>query len=256
MLTISPIPAFNDNYIWCLSDGTHAVVVDPGDGDAVLNYLQEKQLYLAGILITHHHADHTGGLERLQAATSATVFGPDNPQISGIDVTVKDQDQMQLLGVEWQIIAVPGHTLDHIAYFARFENSDPVLFCGDTLFSAGCGRIFEGTPAMMWQSLNKLLALPSETRIYPAHEYTQANLAFALAVEPDNSALKQRIDEVSQLRANGKPSLPVTLGAECRYNPFLRWSEAAVVASVRERGESVDEPVAVFAAVRAWKDTF
>ena len=257
MLTIRPISAFDDNYIWLITpqEGNEAFVVDPGDGQVVLQTLRSEGLTLTGILVTHHHFDHTGGLAQLREAFSPTVFGPDNPVIDGLDVIVKAGDSVSVLGHELTVMAVPGHTLDHIAYFLAGE--DPVLFCGDTLFAGGCGRVFEGTPQMMHKSLASLASLPASTRVYCAHEYTMANLAFAKAVEPGNAALAERISAARATRAANQPTVPSTLELELATNPFLRCQQPELLSSLRAQGKLEDDtPSAVFAVVRGWKDNF
>ncbi len=259
MLDVTPIPAFSDNYIWCLnrSGETDAVVVDPGDGQAVLRALAERGLELAGIIITHHHFDHTGGLNDLLEQRPVPVWGPVNPAISQISERLVEGDSVTILGIDWTVLEVPGHTLDHIAFFADIDGQDPCLFCGDTLFAGGCGRVFEGNPAMMLGSLDKLAALPASTRVYCAHEYTMANLAFAAAVEPDNTALQARIAHDQGLRDQDIPTVPSTLALELDTNPFLRCEQPSVVSRMREENRAEgDDPVSVFAAVRGWKDNF
>jgi hydroxyacylglutathione hydrolase len=257
MISIEPVAAFSDNYIWLISDPAsgQAVVVDPGDAAPVEAALKARGLSLAGIMITHHHFDHVGGLAALKAAWSCTVWGPRNPAIEGIDVTLGDGETVEILGISYNIIEVPGHTLDHIAYF--HDADEPLLFCGDTLFAGGCGRVFEGTFPMMHASLQKLAALPARTRVYCAHEYTLANLAFASAVEPDNTALAERVAQAEATRARDEPTVPSTLALELATNPFLRANQPALVtalaASGKLQGETGDE---VFATVRAWKDNF
>lgn len=256
MLTIEPIPAYNDNYIWLISDrGNRAFVVDPGDATPVLDVLRARKLELAGILITHHHFDHVGGLQALREFAAPTVYGPDNPAIEGIDQIVGAGDSVDVLGYSFSVLQVPGHTLDHIAYFHSGE--PPLLFCGDTLFAGGCGRVFEGTAQMMHDSLQSLAALPGATRVYCAHEYTLANLAFARAVEPANAALLERISEAETTRASGEPTIPSTLDLEIATNPFLRCATPELVDALRQQDRLEGEsPAAVFATVRGWKDNF
>jgi hydroxyacylglutathione hydrolase len=257
MLTIQPIPAFDDNYIWLLYDQQtrEAFVVDPGDAAPVVAALQELQLDLTGILITHHHFDHVGGLKQLKDRYDPVVFGPRNPAIDGLTQTLQAGDNIEALGQSFDVLEVPGHTLDHIAYF--HPGAEPLLFCGDTLFAGGCGRLFEGTPPMMHQSLQSLAALPPETRVYCAHEYTLANLAFARAVEPDNVDLAQRITEAEARRARNEPTVPSSLALELATNPFVRCAEPALLAALQAQGRLEGESGAeVFATVRGWKDNF
>lgn len=257
MLQIQPIPAFSDNYIWLLSrpGETAACVVDPGDAAPVEAALAARGLTLTTILVTHHHFDHVGGLGRLREVFSPEVIGPHNPAIEGIEREVAAGDQVEVLGAGFRVMAVPGHTLDHIAYFHAGDT--PLLFCGDTLFAAGCGRLFEGTPETMHRSLQSLAALPPETRVYCAHEYTLANLRFARAVEPGNRVLAAREQSARAMRDRGEPTVPSSIGEELATNPFLRCEEGAVLSSLREsarlRGET---PAEVFASARAWKDEF
>ncbi|HEY7776739.1 MAG TPA: hydroxyacylglutathione hydrolase [Kineobactrum sp.] len=260
MLSIEPIRAFSDNYIWLLTNAANGqcFVVDPGDAEPVLEVLAQRKLTLAGILVTHHHFDHVGGVPLLRERTAATVYGPHNPAIEGIDHRLAEGDTLSVLGFEFSVLEVPGHTLDHIAYFcAGGDDQPPVLFCGDTLFAGGCGRMFEGTAPVLYRSLAKLAALPGNTRVYCAHEYTQANLRFAAAVEPGNHALADRVHEVSLLRAADKPTVPSRLTQERATNPFLRCAEPAVVATLQRLGKWRGEtPEEVFAALRTWKDSF
>ncbi len=256
MATIHPIPAFSDNYIWLLDNGDgSALVVDPGDAAPVVAALAEHNLTLAGILITHHHFDHVGGLGTLKDEYACPVYGPANGAIQGIDHSLGDGDELRIGAYNFQVITVPGHTLDHIAYFQR--EPEALLFCGDTLFAGGCGRIFEGTPEMMHQSLQRLAALPEETAVYCAHEYTLANLAFARAADPANSALQQRELDAQALRARDTPTVPSTIALEQATNPFLR-SALPALREALPQGNSLtaDDSVGIFAALRAWKDEF
>lgn len=259
MIEITPIEAFNDNYIWLLADTAsgRAAVVDPGDPQPVLDTLRQRQLQLTTVLITHHHMDHIGGLRALADAASPTVYGPPGGHIEGLTQTLNDGDQIQLFDWRFSVLAVPGHTLDHIAYFSDSPPDQPVLFCGDTLFAGGCGRLFEGSPQQMYQSLSRLSALPDTTRVYCAHEYTLANLAFASAVEPGNRALAARVDAARALREQKQPTVPSTLQLERETNPFLRSHTPAVQqAAAQHSGEPLADDTAVFAAIRRWKDQF
>ncbi|MFN3234959.1 MAG: hydroxyacylglutathione hydrolase [Gammaproteobacteria bacterium] len=256
MLTIFPIPAFSDNYIWCLhrSDDDYCAIVDPGDAKPVMHTLERMGLKLHSILITHHHHDHTGGIAELVKKYQPEVVGPKKSQIAHLTHKVVEGDQIYLsfLDTTFNVLEIPGHTLDHIAYV-----SDKLVFCGDTLFSSGCGRLFEGTPSQMVLSLTKIAQLPPNTLLYCAHEYTQANLKFAEAVEPNNEAIQSRIREVAAMRADNKPSLPSTLESELRTNPFLRCDQTDVInAASAWCGETLREHVDVFAALRRWKDGF
>ncbi len=231
MFSISFIPAFKDNYIWLLTRGRRAAVVDPGDAAPVLARLEAEGLTLESILITHHHADHQGGVAALVDRWQPAVFAPASESITGCNHPLSGGERIGILGETVDVMAVPGHTLGHLAYYAP-----GALFCGDTLFGAGCGRLFEGTAAQMSASLDALAALPDETRVYCAHEYTEMNLRFALAVEPDNPALRQRVVRVAGLRAAGLPSVPSTLGEEKATNPFLRCGQPAVIAAAMRQG--------------------
>jgi hydroxyacylglutathione hydrolase len=257
MLTVTPINAFTDNYIWCLhrTGNSDAIVVDPGDGEVVLRALDQQGLQLAGVLITHHHFDHTGGLERLLEHRQVPVYGPQNPAISLVSERLCAGACVTVLGVEFEVIEVPGHTLDHIAFYAAGDT--PLLFCGDTLFAGGCGRLFEGDASTMYHSLSRLASLPADTLVYCAHEYTLANLAFAAAVEPDNAQLQARIIRDSASREQNVPTVPSALALELATNPFLRSDQPALATHMKDRA-SIDptDPIAVFAAVRGWKDNF
>ncbi|VVE73715.1 hydroxyacylglutathione hydrolase [Pandoraea captiosa] len=259
-LTVFPVPAFQDNYLWVIDDGKDAVVVDPGDAAPVLAYLDSRGLTLRAILITHKHADHIGGVDALLERFDVPVHGPareaiacvDHPHHGGETVHI-DAPAMTL-----EVIDVPGHTSGHIAYFLGAGAAGaPRLFCGDTLFSCGCGRLFEGTPAQMLASLDALAALPPATLVHCAHEYTLSNIRFALAVDPDNAALNAWHQEATALRAAGRPTLPTTLAQERVTNPFLRSDAPAVIAAAQQHvGQTELSREAVFAAVRGWKDTF
>jgi hydroxyacylglutathione hydrolase len=256
-LAITPIPAFRDNYLWLISRGRQAAVVDPGDAAPVERTLAAQGLALTDILVTHHHADHTGGVAALADAHGARVHAPAREPIRAGRVApqlLREGDAIEILGIRFTVLDVPGHTAGHIAYHAPALQA---LFCGDTLFGGGCGRLFEGTPAQMLDSLGKLAALPPATRVYCAHEYTLSNLRFALAVEPGNAALRARQQRCEALRAQGVPTLPSTLAEERATNPFLRTAEPAVrAAAERQRAGSGADDVHAFAAIRAWKDVF
>lgn len=257
MIQIDALPAFNDNYIWLLQDAgsRHCAVVDPGDAAPVLAWLESHPGWtLSDILITHHHFDHVGGVETLKRATGARVAGPAAEQIPARDIDLNDNDTIELLGLRFEVMAVPGHTLGHIAYY---QAEQALLFCGDTLFAGGCGRLFEGTPQQMHQSLSRLANLPGETAVYCTHEYTLSNLRFAHAVEPNNTRLNARLTEVTRWREEGRISLPSTIELERATNPFLRTAEPAVIAASQGHDDrQSSEPSGVFASLRSWKDTF
>lgn len=253
-MNISPISAFSDNYIWCLHVNDQAWVVDPGCAESVEDYLAHNNLTLQGIIITHHHADHTGGIKALAEHRDLTIFGPENCLSKGVKTVVANGDQIEVLGTSFKVMEIPGHTLDHIAYFS---SETKTLFCGDTLFSAGCGRIFEGTATMMWQSLSSLASLPTDTNVYCAHEYTTSNLHFAVAVDTDNQELQKRVLEVQNLRANDLPSIPTTIGLELATNPFLRAAQPALKRTAEGlEQEALSSSEDVFRALRAYKDRF
>jgi hydroxyacylglutathione hydrolase len=253
-IEVTAIPAFSDNYIWLIScGGTSCAVVDPGDAQPVLDLLQEKGLELCYILITHHHPDHIGGMQRLKEQTGAKVFGPHDPRIKGQDRMFAEHEAVSLpkLNLEFSVLEIPGHTSSHIAFFGH-----GCLFCGDTLFSVGCGRLFEGSPAQMQLSLDKLAALPAETRVFCAHEYTRSNCQFALAVEPENEHLVRRCSEVEDRRDAGLITIPSLLGEEILVNPFLRSRQASVVAAAQKRKPGVQAGAETLAVIRTWKDSF
>jgi hydroxyacylglutathione hydrolase len=259
MITVTPLPAFSDNYLWLLERAGRAAVVDPGDGAVVLDALRRRDLQLAAILITHHHPDHVGGLPQLiEAYPGVPVYGPraEAEKIPGLSRLLDDGDRVELpeLAAAFEVLAVPGHTLGHIAYH---EPRTRQLFCGDTLFAAGCGRLFEGSPQQMHASLSRLAALPEDTAVYCAHEYTLSNLAFARAAEPGSAALAAETKRVEALRAAGRPSVPSSIGREHAFNPFLRCAEPALVASAAAHaGQALAGPAEVFAALRRWKDGY
>lgn len=253
-LSFNAIPTLESNYVWGLHDGHHALLVDPGEAGPPLDWLEEHGLTLSALLITHHHWDHTDGIDDILAEHPVPVYGPEDRRISQVDHPLREGDRVEIDSPEarFEILSVPGHTSIHIAFFGH-----RMLLCGDALFSAGCGRMFEGTPEQMLASLDKLADLPADTRVLCAHEYTQANCHFALAVEPDNPDLQERAREVEALREKGRITLPSSIGAERRFNPFLRTREAAVIEAVRAHDPDCGKaPVEVFAALRRWKDNF
>ena len=260
---VSAIPAFADNYLWLIHDEQHAVVVDPGDAAPVLAMLASKNLTLNAILLTHHHADHAGGVAALLEKFPVPVYGPANEKIAGVTDKVDEQVKVTLpeLNLELSVIDVPGHTAGHIAYFAAEQQW---LFCGDTLFAGGCGRLFEGTALQMTISLAKLAALPDSTLVYCAHEYTLSNLRFACAAEPDNSQLQARLIVEQDKRAHGMATVPSTIGMEKATNPFLRYKQPTIAQQLRLEGRLKDRQspaeitadVTVFAALREWKNNF
>ena len=251
MVTISFIPAFKDNYIWLLRAGQRACVVDPGDAAPVIAHLEAAGLTLESILVTHHHPDHQDGVAALLARYRPTVFAPASESITGCTHPLNGGETIDILGQAVRVMAVPGHTLGHLAYVMP-----GALFCGDTLFGAGCGRLFEGTPAQMADSLGRLAALPDDTLVYCAHEYTEANLRFARTVEPENPAIAARTARVAALRAAGQPSVPSTIAEEKATNPFLRSHVSAVIAQAVLQGAVDTRPLGVFTAIRRWRNRF
>ena len=256
MYKLIAIPAFVDNYLWLLHDGTNALVVDPGDAAPVQSVLQEHKLQLKQILVTHHHADHTGGIDALREATGAVVYGPASERIPKPYLPLVEGDKLNALGVDFKVLDVPGHTAGHIAYYAPDVDGKPLLFCGDTLFSGGCGRLFEGTPAQMLASLDKLATLPGSTVVCCTHEYTLSNLRFALAVEPDNANLVAYNAHCQSLRSRRQPTLPTSIAQELLINPFLRTRRPALVSSARHFDAAAHDDTSVFAAIRQWKNQF
>jgi hydroxyacylglutathione hydrolase len=254
-MKLAALPAFADNYIWMLHDGVEAVVVDPGDEGPVIAALDAMSLQLAGILVTHHHADHVGGVNALRTRLRGPVYAPAGETIPEPNQPLQEGDQIQVLGHRFQVMDVPGHTAGHIAYL-ELEVDEPLLFCGDTLFSGGCGRLFEGTPAQMHHSLQRLAALPDRTQVCCTHEYTLSNLRFAAAVEPHNAALQTYTAHCQAERAAGRPTLPSRIALERQINPFLRSAEPTVVDAALAQGASGRDGPEVFAALRRWKDNF
>lgn len=260
-MNLIAVPAFTDNYIWMLHDGSSALVVDPGDATPVLAALEAHALRLTGILVTHHHSDHVGGLAGLRPHLHGPVFGPARENIPKPYTAVHAGETVEWLGQRFTVIDVPGHTAGHIAFFCERPagGGAPLLFCGDTLFSGGCGRLFEGTPAQMQDSLQQLAALPGDTRVCCAHEYTLSNLRFAQTVEPANEALADYRRWCEAQRAQQQPTLPSTIAVERQINPFLRCDEPAVIAAAHahEPTLAADAPsVSVFATLRQWKNDF
>lgn len=252
MIEIIPIPAFEDNYIWLIRNQASAAVVDPGDADPVMEYLLQHGLKLTAILITHHHGDHCGGAGELRRHFCCPVYGPRHEKITATTQAVGENDIITLseLGAAFDVIDVPGHTLGHVAYYGIDS-----LFCGDALFACGCGRLFEGTPEQMQSSLAKLAALPDETRVFCAHEYTLDNIRFARIADPGNTALQQREVRERQTRAQGLPTLPSTIALEKSTNPFLRWDDPRLIeAASHFAGRPLSSPASIFAAIRQWKD--
>jgi len=255
MIDIRPIPAFDDNYIWLLTRrGYHGcAVVDPGDEDPVIERLQAEGLTLDAILITHKHGDHVGGIRGLKAVwPGAVVYGPAGEPIRTLERCLQGGDRVELKGLDacFEILDVPGHTEGHIAYYGH-----GALFCGDTLFAAGCGRVFSGTFDQLSASLIRIGQLPASTRVYCAHEYTLANLGFAAWVEPENTELKARISRDQALRERGEPTIPSLIGEELASNPFMRTDQAAVIAAAsRWAGDKLADRASVFRALRTWKD--
>ena len=255
--TITPLAAFDDNYIWCIADAQQKkiAVVDPGDAQPVIDYAAAHGYQLVAILITHHHFDHTGGIQDLlQAFGDMPIYGGTETACNHITHALQEQESINVLGQNFTLLTIPGHTLDHVAYF---DEENQQLLCGDTLFLAGCGRVFEGTMPQMHSSLQTLMALPGTTLAYPTHEYSLANLAFAEAVEPDNQDIQQALEQARQLRARNTPTLPTQLSTEALINPFVRCHIPNVIVAAQQRAESkLDSQAEVFATLREWKNQF
>lgn len=256
-MKVIPLEAFSDNYIWVIHapNDSSVAIVDPGDAKPVIDYLEHHKLVLETILITHHHPDHVGGVNTLKERYSCRVFAPLRDQQPFSDRDLVEGDQVSILNDNYQfkILEVPGHTMGHIAFYGH-----GAVFCGDTLFKAGCGRMFEGTPPVFYQSLQKLARLPADTKVYCTHEYTLANLRFAQSVEPDNTAVSEAIEHSEQLRAEGKPTLPSTIGEELSFNPFLRCDQKSLqeAANRASKEKTFSDPVRTFATIRQLKDNF
>ncbi len=254
MVLVEPVPAFRDNYIWVIGNNQYAVAVDPGDAGALQEYLEERKLELVAILCTHHHQDHVGGNLALSKQHGCPVYGPAREKIPAMTHPVSEGDLVRFeeIGASFVVMDLPGHTSGHIAYFG-----EGALFCGDTLFGCGCGRVFEGTMEEMHASLSRLAALPEATRVYAAHEYTLLNLRFALEVEPENPDLPARKEEDERLDRQGIPTLPSTIGLEKRTNPFLRCEDPAVMRmAARHCGKTLSAPAEVFSVLRRWRNEF
>ena len=253
MLSVEPIKAYTDNYIWLVSTNEGSIVVDPGESEEILNLIDSNKIDLKGVLITHHHYDHTNGLLDLTNKINLEVYGP--KKIEGINNIVKESDKFSLIGIDFEVIEIPGHTLDHIAFFS-FNNKDPILFCGDTLFAGGCGRVFEGTFEQMFMSLKKISKYPKETKVFCGHEYTLSNLKFALEVDKDNKDLVNEFNNIEKLISSDIPSLPTNLNKELKLNPFLRCHDIDIKNKVIEKFDIIDDELQIFTALRKWKDNF
>jgi hydroxyacylglutathione hydrolase len=257
-MKITAIPAFRDNYVWAIHDDHAAILVDPGEAAPILAWLEAGHIIPSALLVTHHHGDHTGGIAAIRARYPVPVYAPASENIPGTTHPLQGGETLAFpgLGVAFTVLSTPGHTRGHLCYLAA--SPDPgTLFCGDTLFSCGCGRLFEGTPAQMHAALSRLRALPPDTQVCCAHEYTLENLDFALLVEPDNPALHQRLAQVKELREAGTPTLPVSLAMEIATNPFLRFDQAAVVVAASQHAKLPVRPgLAAFTVLRAWRDDY
>ena len=254
MLSIKPIKALSDNYIWLVTTNEGSIVIDPGESKQIIDLIKSNEIDLEGILITHHHYDHTNGIEEILKYKKTEVYGPKN-NINSITKRVKQNDVFNLIGLKFEVIETPGHTLDHIAFYC-FKDGKSILFCGDTLFSGGCGRVFEGTYSQMYESLKKLSKLPEDTQIFCGHEYTSSNLQFACAVEPNNQFIKKYNEEIFEKTKNGVPSLPSSLKIEQMINPFIRCNEENLIDNINKKFGEVSSEIEIFSTLRKWKDDF
>ena len=254
MYSVEPIKAYDDNYIWLISTNEGSIIVDPGESKKIIKSIDENKIDLKAILITHHHFDHTNGLQDLLNIGHFDVFGPVN-NINGINKKVCESDKFSIIGIDFEVIGLPGHTLDHIGFYS-FNNGSPILFCGDTLFGAGCGRVFEGTYEQMFKALKKISKLPKNTKIYCGHEYTLSNIKFALEVDPNNIKIQDEYKHVNELMKSDKPSLPTTIEKELSINPFLRCDNLDIQKNIIEKFNVGDSEFEIFTAIRKWKDNF
>ena len=254
MLSVKPIKAYQDNYIWLVSTNEGSIVVDPGESKKILNLIDNNEIDLKGVLITHHHFDHTNGLSDLLNKRGLEVYGPKN-NVNGINNIVKNNDKFKVIGIDFEVIEIPGHTLDHIAFYS-FNDGEPILFCGDTLFSGGCGKVFEGTFDQMFIALKKISKYPKETKIFCGHEYTLSNLKFAIEVDSENIDLLNEFDRVNSLNTSINPSLPSTLDKELKINPFLRCDNVSIKNKINEKFNVSDNDFETFTALREWKDNY
>ena len=250
MLSVEPIKAYTDNYIWLVSTNEGSIVVDPGESKEILNLMDSNKIDLKGVVITHHHYDHTNGLLDLVNKMNLEVYGPKG--IEGIDNIVKESDKFSLIGIDFEVIEIPGHTMDHLAFYSS-NNKDPILFCGDTLFAGGCGRVFEGSMEQMWSSLLKLRDLPDDTLVYCGHEYTSSNARFATYIDPKNKLLKIANEEINKITDQKLPTVPFELGKEKYINPFLRADNNDFTSSI---GLVSNIPSECFSYIRKQKDNF
>ena len=254
MLSVEPIKAFTDNYIWLVSTNEGSIVIDPGESKNIQKLIDNNTIDLKGILITHHHYDHTNGLSELVKINELEVYGPVN-NIDGINHRLTDKDKISIIGIDFDVISIPGHTLDHIGFYSANANN-PILFCGDTLFAGGCGKIFEGTYEQMFNALKKITKLPINTNIYCGHEYTLSNLKFALEADDTNKELIEEFKKVKNKINSNIPSLPTTLDKELKVNPFLRCDNINIQNKIIEKFKVSNNELEVFTALRKWKDNF